>query len=145
MCRISHSPPEYEALSYAWGSAEDKLDIICNGHVVRVTRNLCNALQKMRLPNRSRLVWADAVCINQDDIVERGHQVRLMGLIYKRAKRVIIWAGRDDNRDAPSAFSLISKIANGEKDNVDGLSHVSFSSCRCDSVILQRPRERGNP
>jgi hypothetical protein len=39
------------------------------------------------------LLWADAVCINQADILERNHQVALMGAIYFKTQRVIVWLG----------------------------------------------------
>jgi hypothetical protein len=38
-------------------------------------------------------IWADSICINQTDLLERNHQVRLMGLIYERAHTVFIWLG----------------------------------------------------
>lgn len=40
-----------------------------------------------------RKLWADAICINQDDFTERAQQVTTMPLIYQHAKRVVIWLG----------------------------------------------------
>lgn len=48
------------------------------------------------IPQHSRTLWADALCINQKDDDERAAQVKLMGLIYFKAQRVRIWLGRDD-------------------------------------------------
>ena len=39
--------------------------------------------------------WIDAICIQQSDVSERNHQVRMMGLIYKRAAFVLAWLGMD--------------------------------------------------
>ena len=38
-------------------------------------------------------LWIDAVCINQNDISERNHQVLLMGDIYRGATTVLSWLG----------------------------------------------------
>lgn len=50
------------------------------------------SLQKPRFTSRTRL-WADALCINQDDLVERSQQVSQMHQIYKKASRVLVWPG----------------------------------------------------
>ncbi len=44
-----------------------------------------------------QVLWVDALCINQKDIKERAAQVRLMGLIYFKARHVRIWLGTDDD------------------------------------------------
>ncbi|KAH6699080.1 heterokaryon incompatibility protein-domain-containing protein [Leptodontidium sp. MPI-SDFR-AT-0119] len=38
-------------------------------------------------------LWADGICINQDDGVEKSHQVQQMALIYERATKVLAWLG----------------------------------------------------
>ncbi len=55
--------------------------------------NLGLALKRLRHPEQSRVLWIDAVCINQDDIQERSQQVAMMGDIYKQASRVLTWIG----------------------------------------------------
>ncbi|KAH8890584.1 HET-domain-containing protein [Thozetella sp. PMI_491] len=82
--------PPFEALSYVWGDAEDKPTVLMDGEIAHVTRNLEKALRRLRHHNRPRLLWADAVCINQDDKEERTSQVRLMGSIYSMADSVVI-------------------------------------------------------
>jgi hypothetical protein len=43
-------------------------------------------------PPQQKMIWIDALCINQGDLSERDQQVRLMAEIYVRAaSRVIIW------------------------------------------------------
>ncbi|PNP53987.1 hypothetical protein THARTR1_05674 [Trichoderma harzianum] len=83
----------YEALSYTWGSAKASENITVNGKLLAVTENLYKALQQLRYPNQERVLWVDAICINQDDNKERGHQVQQMGDIFKKAGRVIFWLG----------------------------------------------------
>lgn len=90
---ITQVPP-YEALSYCWGDASDRLPVTCNrAGTLGITTNLHAALVRLRLPNKPRLVWADAICINQDDLEERGSQVQMMKEIYQRAFSVAIWLG----------------------------------------------------
>lgn len=74
----------YTALSYCWGDANDRADITVNGQHTSVTRNLENALRHMRNVDQSTVVWADALCINQQDSTEKSVQVQLMGDIYAK-------------------------------------------------------------
>ena len=85
---------EYEALSYTWGGIKKPYEVEVNGRRMSVTENLSLALRHLRYQYQDRILWIDAICINQDNDKERGHQVRQMASIYKRAERVIIWLGR---------------------------------------------------
>ncbi|KAH8794546.1 heterokaryon incompatibility protein-domain-containing protein [Hyaloscypha sp. PMI_1271] len=83
----------YEALSYAWGDATPVKPIGLEGKEVLITKNLHSALSHLRYNDRERILWADALCINQSDMVERTHQVSLMGSIYSRANLVVAYLG----------------------------------------------------
>ncbi|KAF6819353.1 hypothetical protein CSOJ01_01410 [Colletotrichum sojae] len=96
--------PEFEALSYTWadenGDASKSQKIfVGNRHdILPVTASCANALQRLRFPKtsrRSRELWVDAVCINQESIQERSHQVGIMQYIYATALRVLIYLGED--------------------------------------------------
>jgi len=83
--------PRFEAVSYAWGNAEDTTFIIVNNVSWKVSRNLIGALRLFRdLPNQT-LLWIDGQCINQTDVEEKNYQIPLMGEIYSSADRV--WGG----------------------------------------------------
>lgn len=84
---------EYEALSYTWGDELETWDIEVNGKHLPVTTNLALALKHLRYPDQDRILWIDAICIEQSNTKERGHQVEQMSLIYQRADRVLIWLG----------------------------------------------------
>lgn len=90
-----HDNPEYEALSYAWGEPvfSHVVQEVSSGTEIHVTKNLEQALQGIRYEHVARILWADAICINQSDLKEKGHQVALMGQIYRDAKRVVVWLG----------------------------------------------------
>jgi hypothetical protein len=93
---------EYEALSYTWGGTDKPYEIEMNGGKMPITENLSLALRHLRYQHQDRIVWIDAICIDQDNDKERGHQVRQMASIYKTAERVIVWLGQ-----ATSATDLI--------------------------------------
>ena len=84
--------PQYEALSYEWGP-KDTEQISFNGRVYDIRRNLCDALLHLRHETDERVMWIDALCINQTDVQERNHQVTQMGSIYKDATGVVVWLG----------------------------------------------------
>ncbi|KAL8410372.1 hypothetical protein RB596_000181 [Gaeumannomyces avenae] len=90
----------YEALSYVWGSKDNKQPIYINGNALCVTANLHVALSHLRHCFLERILWVDAICINQDDNAEKERQVRSMAEIYAKASRVIVWLGEaSDNGD----------------------------------------------
>ncbi|KAF5010254.1 hypothetical protein FDECE_3572 [Fusarium decemcellulare] len=120
--------PEFEALSYCWGDKHDVRHIIVNGHPWTITKNLHSALQRLRFEDRHRRIWADAICINQTDDIEKSHQVNLMKDIFTRATGTTLFIGDyqdDSEQNLPSeesplpesragvetAFDLIRKLA----------------------------------
>ncbi|KAK3338243.1 heterokaryon incompatibility protein-domain-containing protein [Neurospora tetraspora] len=85
----------YEALSYVWGSEANPCSIFINGCAFTVRENLYAALLHLRDHSIQRTIWIDAICINQGDNEERGHQVQSMAKIYAKASRVIVWLGKE--------------------------------------------------
>ncbi|KAL1600813.1 hypothetical protein SLS60_007201 [Paraconiothyrium brasiliense] len=82
----------YEAISYAWGEFSSFNQVILiNGKVLRITDNLYAALMAYCGSHRVRVLWADAICINQADAAEKAQQVALMAEIYSMAKLVQVW------------------------------------------------------
>lgn len=100
---LFHDPPGtgriYDALSYEWGPDEPPFHWIrLNNSWFRLRHNLYCFLQVAysKLSSKSDLaglLWIDAICIDQDNILERGHQVKQMGQIYKSASTVLVWLG----------------------------------------------------
>ncbi|KAM5354574.1 hypothetical protein ACJ41O_001221 [Fusarium nematophilum] len=101
----------YEALSYAWGDKGHREAVIVDDHVIFITRSLYDALQYLRMPSEDRILWIDALCIDQNNIIERGHQVGHMSGIYGKAERAIIWLG-PVNKEASLLLSAVNKIKN---------------------------------
>jgi hypothetical protein len=83
---------EYEAISYSWGDyPQFGHSIILGDQLLKLTGNLYAALMAFSFPDRVRVLWADAICINQADTVEKTQQVAMMGDIYSKAKTVQVW------------------------------------------------------
>ncbi|TVY20919.1 Heterokaryon incompatibility protein 6, OR allele [Lachnellula arida] len=126
--------PEYEALSYVWGTFENagsvgirqesrdesKIDHH-RWHELTVTQNLEVALRNLRLPRETRQIWVDALCINQKDKDEKGVEVARMGIIYRHAKSVIIWLGPEADKSdlAIQRLGLIARDIKEQEDILD--------------------------
>lgn len=110
-CTFSHvsldDDPEYEALSYVWGDQTDLITIYVHGHPFLITQNLFDALFYMRQTTK-RILWADAICINQNDPVERASQILQMGSVFGQASTVVIYLGAWE--DAGIAFRFIEAV-----------------------------------
>ncbi|KAG1749636.1 heterokaryon incompatibility protein-domain-containing protein [Suillus paluster] len=96
--------PVYDALSYTWqldkhSSTTSGIDserggsISCNGMNLNVTANLLYGLLRLERLRQDTLIWIDAICINQQDLEERGAQVNMMGRIFGSARTVVVWLG----------------------------------------------------
>ncbi|KAK6433400.1 hypothetical protein LTR95_010426 [Oleoguttula sp. CCFEE 5521] len=98
----------YEAVSYTWGSSDKPTILICEGKAIPITQSLDAALRFFRFKYRSRprRLWIDAVCINQDDGLEKESQIALMQEIYSRAIHSLIWLGRADYATAAAFYSV---------------------------------------
>jgi hypothetical protein len=125
-CELFHSSLEkkisYEALSYTWGDADVQGKIRLNGRIQLVTRNLARALADIRSRDASRILWVDALCIDQGNVWERNHQVKQMGRIYENAKRVLVWLGRPENsrrHDGLSTLKFLNGILVADLENLD--------------------------
>lgn len=98
----------YEALSYVWGEEKAQDPIYIDSKARHVTANLYAALSCLRHYFLERVLWIDAVCINQDDTGEKNRQVQSMAKIYAKASRVIVWLGEatDDGARALEAIRI---------------------------------------
>jgi hypothetical protein len=103
----------YEALSYTWGGDKKPCSITIKEQNLDVTTNLYAALLRLRDRSLERILWIDAICINQKNPEEQGQQVQLMAMIYSKAHRVLVWLGETaDNIEG--ALEDIQRAANEE-------------------------------
>ena len=83
--------------------------IACNGQTVLVTENLFHFLRILAQGPSPGLWWIDALCINQDNVVERNEQILKMREIYTTAISVMVWLGDADEYTVP-ALELLNKL-----------------------------------
>jgi hypothetical protein len=107
---VSHP---YRALSYVWGSEDKPRSIMVDEQNFNVTQNLYLALFRLQNHTCPRIIWVDAVCINQTDEKEKEGQIPLMAEIYAKASCVVVWLGEaeDDSDRALEAIRLTGELS----------------------------------
>jgi hypothetical protein len=95
----------YEAISYTWGNPLPTQEIRIDGCSLSIPHGAYNAIVRRASFFRTRWLWLDAVCINQDDESEKYRQLPMMRDIYCFASRVVVWLG-----DAPSSSEAILAV-----------------------------------
>lgn len=98
-CTIRHTDTSdtYICLSYVWGEpSSEKYRILINERHYWVHQNLWEFLSVARIRYHSTSLWIDAICIDQNAVLERNHQVQHMGDIFSGASRVIAWLGNGE-------------------------------------------------
>jgi hypothetical protein len=105
--------PDYEALSYVWGSTEERVEVWIESEsapqVLAVTQNLAEALYHLRYETQPRVLWIDAICINQRDIPERNAQIKRMADLYRLSRRVVAWLGPESG-DSSLGLDLLRSL-----------------------------------
>lgn len=122
----------FEALSYTWGTSAHKGPVTINNRPCLVGANLYAALLALRYEKKARVLWIDAICINQDDVEEKNMHVPLMHLVYQGASRVVIWLGRAFE-GSDSALSHLDIL--WETEDVDGFVARLKSTGATDSDV----------
>ena len=133
----STAPLVYDALSYVWGPASDRVDIQCNGQTVSITQSLAEALLHLRSDTDKRTLWIDQLCINQEDTGERNQQVTLMGDIYSLARKVVVWLGPSDD-ETITVWTVLQKVS--ELQHFE--PHEVYDLPRKKLQLLQAPESR---
>lgn len=109
---------KYEALSYVWG-----VQNLGQGHIYlrykkqtegevivhEIGANLFEALLHLRSATEQRLLWIDALCIDQQNDTEKSHQVELMARIYMRSEQVVSWL-RAGTAESDHAISVVTWV-----------------------------------
>ncbi|KAI1422380.1 HET-domain-containing protein [Xylaria sp. FL1777] len=144
--KISEAPC-YQALSYTWSdpldqrlSSPSNYRVVTNrlirhvfdenGSVIKVTENLHDALNELGASSVEShpYWWIDAICINQENLEEKNTQVAMMGKIYEKAEKVVIWLGKEDEH-IDGAVKVLCGLASPEAESRKSLvSQQNWSS-----------------
>ena len=119
--------PRFDALSYAWLQRQGEL-AVGESTVVACPENCVDFLDCYHPGRGTHFLWIDSICINQADEAEKSGQVQMMGDIYRRARRVIIWLGLWSLRDLAAGtarYSLVRRLHSSvhKKERVDNWVH----------------------
>ncbi|KAI0440447.1 heterokaryon incompatibility protein-domain-containing protein [Xylaria telfairii] len=128
----------YEALSYQWGPIDTSQVIYINQKDFRVSARLFRAIHHLRVPGKSRTVWIDAICVNQDDLVERSSQVLLMPQIYSNATYVIVWLG-ESPRCLTRTLSDVRETTEDIGSHIVNPNAIHYGATRVISQLLSQP------
>ncbi|RMY29424.1 hypothetical protein D0866_08709 [Hortaea werneckii] len=128
-CSLSHAnlgkepKPTYETISYAWGKSKERQAIVVDDFSLEVPVSAERAIRRMRLRDQKRLLWIDAICVNQADTNEKDHQVGMlarpdaddnmfsMAEIYCNTSQGLIWLGEADDSTEKALSSINAACA----------------------------------
>ncbi|KAF2162974.1 hypothetical protein M409DRAFT_26823 [Zasmidium cellare ATCC 36951] len=124
-----HTP--YETVSYCWGDNPGETVIELDRLPAKVTLSAANVIRRMRYPDKYRWLWVDAICINQKDnrTKEKSNQVAIMGLIYRKGWRNLVWLG-DDKGHADAvrgALNIVLEDVRRQTADYSNLFHLSHT------------------
>jgi Heterokaryon incompatibility protein (HET) len=85
--------PAYEALSCTWGQATHDWMIVVNDLPFGVSENVISALRALRYQGKTRTLWVETTCVDQNNVAERSSQLQLKNQIFEKATGVIAWLG----------------------------------------------------
>lgn len=108
---LEKSKRNFDALSYVWGPRGPSIDseVLCRGKKIAIGPNCDAALRRLRFVRQKRRLFVDAICLNQQDSVEKEKQVKLMGEFYISARRVLIWLG-EGSAETARAFKYFRRL-----------------------------------
>ena len=92
--RLHEAQGNYDALSYVWGPETPKHEVQIDGKTLEIRQNLARFLYSIRSAETPIYVWADAICIDQESIQEKNHQVQQMKDVYTKSNTTRVWLGK---------------------------------------------------
>lgn len=131
VCFDLANAPVYGALSYCWGTGESTSRILCDGRVFHIRRILERALKRLRrgfgLGGVEEYIWADAICIDQQNLFEKSKQILLMERIYLNAATVYVYLGGFGDLSFSIGGGLSLQFVKGDGGEIDELDDLVLS------------------
>ncbi|XXG98532.1 hypothetical protein Hte_004856 [Hypoxylon texense] len=130
----------FYALSYVWGDTRHQKTIMLEGKPFHITSNLHEALHQFRqrphdIGHPKDYFWADAICINQDDIEEKSCQIPRMMDIY-HAGHVVVWLGHVKELPADSFFKKFIQRAGSTPPKISRDEAIKILFKKADSMWM---------
>lgn len=83
---------------------------------LQITENCRCALHNLRKRTIARMLWIDAICINQADNEEKNVQIPLINRIYFQAERTLVYLGNETRTKITQLFDFLRRRdASGNK------------------------------
>lgn len=114
----------YETISYLWGDPTSRDLMVLDGCGMRAPSAAIEALRRMRHTDQQRTLWIDSICINQNDLKERGQQVSIMSRIYRQGHHNLIYLG-PGNVKLYQAIRDMNAIHDELLEDTSGMKEVS--------------------
>jgi hypothetical protein len=137
-CRLIHVSVDqnfsYEAVSYTWGAADLTHEVVVNNQHLRITKSAYDVLEGYRKAGNTAWIWIDSICIDQQNVSEKNHQLKLIPRIYGKAVRVAAWLKpcevKTENKNVATAMKALYE-ADGEDVHTPQFSSKWKLSRRC--------------
>lgn len=140
-CQLSNEEIQqsHVCLSYRWRVDTEQVVIRLNGLEFKVYRNVYDFLSLARAKYCDMMFWIDAICINQNDLVEETQQVPLMGEIYKHASKVLVWLDGDIPKLKYAADLVRNKRMLFRKEAIFNADTEEVITLKAPSLKLSKP------
>ncbi|KAF4448927.1 hypothetical protein FALBO_16734 [Fusarium albosuccineum] len=111
---VSECAFKYEAISGSFASSQSER-LYCNGIGINCNAEIVSLLYRLRLPDRSRLLWLPSLCINLEDLNERNYHVQRRQSIFQHTHKVIIWLGHGTGTEPDAQVASLCKDINSRR------------------------------
>lgn len=122
VCELTTWPvdetPTYNAISYTQGDLNLTSKITINGKEREIRQNCRYVLQQTYAFSSNAYCWCDAICVDQSNSLEKGHQVAMFGSLYTKATQVLVCVGEHEN-DSEFLFEVLRRKSNILEDIVN--------------------------
>lgn len=132
-CRLLHvsssAADQYETVSYCWGNPDRPayVEVEVDNKILAIPASTAEVLRRFRLLDKPRVLWIDAICIDQSNVAERSVQVTKMHQIYASATTNLIWLGESDEGTEQAIESMNALVPEIEE-QTDSFRTLPFSS-----------------
>lgn len=99
------------AVSYTVSKEDKTAPIYLDNKIVQIPTELADALQHFEHERLALRLWADAVCIEPNNIEERGYVMGKIADIFRHAEEVLVWLGQG-GKESDNAMHTLAEIGN---------------------------------
>jgi hypothetical protein len=133
---------KYHAVSYSWGKVKGTVPICVDGMLLEVPKCAENVIRSLYRCSGGITgqagVWIDAICIDQDNLQEKGRQVAMMDLIFEHAAMVHVWLGPSDDSTAAAISSVRAIVEERLEEETEDVRCLTNYATKVGTHVLER-------